>query len=663
MALRFLFTVAAALAASCWLSVGTALAENRIALVIGNSNYNTVTALPNPANDARAMTKFLTSAGFQVVQEPDLTQSDMRRAISDFASKVAAKGPDTVAVVFYAGHGLQVDGENYLIPIDARIEREADVPLQAMRLGDVMNALSGIPSKSRIVILDACRNNPFSTINKTGGRGLAIVDAPNGSLVSYSTAPGTEALDGDGQNSPYTTALLKYGAEPGAPIEQVLKRVRLSVSETTGRQQFPWESSSLISEFSFFPTASGEAQPTLAKGGQEQPVLAKGGHERPTLAKAGPAGTVQASGSDARSVEQWRKELRGKSPRDAYETVVREDRVEAYQAYLALYPNQSMAPVVRTVLERRQVVIAWYQAVTINTPAAYQAFLASYGSSDYAVTANRLLQRSLTRAAANAGAAFAATCPCNVPATPVVPRQKRSDRTPASPSPAIPSPNQNSPANPTGPAPTNVTGYSPPPAVYTDPAPPPVVVAPPVYIPPPRPPIVLVPPYPPRGCGGGKPYPPPGDGKPTPPPPGGGTKPPTEGGTKPPTEGGTKPPIGRDKLQKATGGSISNPSIARRTVESPRVHINKNYTPNTVRSSPGIAKAAMPLRQPSFGPSGGMRNSPMGAMGMGRMLGGGGIAKMMGGGGGGMGRMMGGGGGGMPRMGGMGGGGFGGFRR
>ena len=408
---RFLIEVAA-LAASCWLSVGTALAENRIALIIGNSNYSTVTALPNPANDARAMTKFLTSAGFQVVQEPDLTQSDMRRAISNFASMVAAKGPDTVAVVFYAGHGVQVNGENYLIPIDARIEREADVPLQAMRLGDVMNALSGVPSKSRIVILDACRNNPFSAINKTGGRGLAIVNAPNGSLVSYSTAPGTEALDGDDQNSPYTTALLKYGAEPGAPIEQVLKRVRQSVSEATARKQFPWESSSLISEFSFFPTASGQEQPTptLAKAGPAS-TLAKGGPAS-ALAKAGPGSAALVSGSEARSVEHWRKELRSKNPREAYEIVVGEDRVEAYQAYLSLYPNQSLAPVVRTVLERRQVVVAWYQAVTINTPAAYQAFLASHGGSDYAVTADRLLQRALTRSAANAGAAFAATCPC-----------------------------------------------------------------------------------------------------------------------------------------------------------------------------------------------------------------------------------------------------------
>ncbi|MGZ3309335.1 MAG: caspase family protein, partial [Xanthobacteraceae bacterium] len=151
------FLKLAALASTCWMSVGQALAENRIALVIGNSNYTSVTALPNPANDAKAMTNFLSSAGFQVVQAPDLTQSDMRTTIADFAKTVSDKGPDTVALVFYAGHGLQVDGENFLVPVDARIEREADVPLQATRLADLMNALSSVPSKSRIVILDACR--------------------------------------------------------------------------------------------------------------------------------------------------------------------------------------------------------------------------------------------------------------------------------------------------------------------------------------------------------------------------------------------------------------------------------------------------------------------------------------------------------------------------
>src|SRR5262247_2475010 len=232
------------------MSVSAALAESRMALVIGNSNYTSVAALPNPANDAKAMGRFLTSAGFQVTHAPNLTQADMRRTIGNFAGMVAERGPDTVALVFYAGHGLQVDGENYLVPVDA------------------------------------CRNNPFSEINKTSGRGLAIVDAPTGSLVSYAAAPGGEAQDGDGLNSPFTAALLKVGQEPGLPIEQALKRVRLAVNDATNRQQTPWESSSLTTEFSFFPT----------------------GHA--TTASSGQLSMLAGSRSETRSVEAWQKELK-----------------------------------------------------------------------------------------------------------------------------------------------------------------------------------------------------------------------------------------------------------------------------------------------------------------------------------------------------------------
>src|SRR5262245_18449947 len=165
------------------------------------------------------MADMLTAAGFEVISAPNLAQSEMRQAISNCADIVASKGPDTVALLFYAGHGLQVDGENFLVPIYARIQRESDVPLQAMRPADVMNALAALRNKARIVILDACRNNPFSDITKTTGRGLAIVDAPTGSLVSYSTAPGTEAQDGDGGNSPFTAELLNVGRETGRAID------------------------------------------------------------------------------------------------------------------------------------------------------------------------------------------------------------------------------------------------------------------------------------------------------------------------------------------------------------------------------------------------------------------------------------------------------------
>ena len=183
------------------------------------------------------------------------------------------------------------------------IQREADVPLQsdAARRPDERAVVGA--EKTRIVMLDACRNNPFcGDQQELTGRGLAIVDAPSGSLVSYSTAPGTEALDGDGANSPYTAALLKVAREQGLPIEQALKRVRLAVNEATGKQQMPWESSSLTGEFSFFP---GKAETTGSAS----------------------AGQLASSGSPpfGRTAEGWQDELRTKSPREAYEVVIRED--------------------------------------------------------------------------------------------------------------------------------------------------------------------------------------------------------------------------------------------------------------------------------------------------------------------------------------------------
>src|SRR5215218_6451641 len=134
-----------------------AFAENRVALVIGNSAYRAVTPLPNAENDAKSMAEMLGAAGFEVMSAPDLTQDDLRKTIGEFAGKLAEKGPDTVALVFYAGHGIQVDGENFIVPVDIDPKREADVPLQAVRLNDVLNTLNSVPNKMRIVMLDACR--------------------------------------------------------------------------------------------------------------------------------------------------------------------------------------------------------------------------------------------------------------------------------------------------------------------------------------------------------------------------------------------------------------------------------------------------------------------------------------------------------------------------
>src|ERR1700675_1739458 len=224
------------ISASMLLGAGSAFAENRLALVIGQSAYRSVPALPNPANDAKAVTQMLTDSGFEVSTAADLSQNEMRDKVSEFAGKVAAKGADTVALVFYAGHGLQIDGENFLVPVDIDPKREADIPIQAVRLNDILNTLTSVPSKMRILMLDACRNNPFPDISKTSGGGLAIVDAKigvPGTFLSFSTSPGAVAEDGSGSNSPYTNALLAAGKEQNIPIEETFKRVRLAVNKVT----------------------------------------------------------------------------------------------------------------------------------------------------------------------------------------------------------------------------------------------------------------------------------------------------------------------------------------------------------------------------------------------------------------------------------------------
>jgi len=361
----------------------SALAQSRMALVIGNSNYQTAVSLLNPANDAKAVADAFTRAGFEVTRLSDLTQMEMRRAVRDFSARIAEKGYDTIALVFYAGHGMQVDGENFLIPVDARIQRESDVAIEALRLADIVKALETVQSRARIVMLDACRNNPFSAVGASG-RGLAIVDAPAGSIVAYSTAPGTEAEDGTGQNSPYTSALLKVIPEPGLPIEQALKRVRLLVHESTDGRQTPWESSSLISDFAFYsegaPTSS---SPPLPQGAQRD-AQRRDVQPRDMQSRDGQSRTTP------RSVA-WREQIRSRpQPRQAYDIVVMEDSVDAYEEFLLVYPYDPLAERIRFLLSLRAQALAWRYAVLANTPDSYSYYLNSYPGGYYATEAMRL---------------------------------------------------------------------------------------------------------------------------------------------------------------------------------------------------------------------------------------------------------------------------------
>ncbi|QHP69114.1 caspase family protein [Bradyrhizobium sp. LCT2] len=329
--------------------------EQRVALVIGNSNYQNAPQLQNPDNDAESMAKFLNSAGFEVVAATDLTQNDMLRVVQDFSAKVSARGPNTVAMVYYAGHGVQLAGENYLVPVDARVSSPTELVNNSVRLVDVMSTLETIPSRMRIVILDACRNNPFPSVNDAG-RGLAIVDAPNGSIVGYSTAPGAEALDGTGGHSPYTQAFLSVAREPNVPIEQLFKRVRLAVNQTTSGAQIPWESSSLTSDFTFF----GDTAVAANRAPVNAPVV------------------------------QMASNLPSRSTRQAYDYVVSEGQPEYYQEFIQMYPHDPLCDHIRWLLNNLLLTQAWHKAVLANSPLGYQTFYDSYGNSPYAVSALKL---------------------------------------------------------------------------------------------------------------------------------------------------------------------------------------------------------------------------------------------------------------------------------
>ncbi|MBZ0250790.1 MAG: caspase family protein, partial [Burkholderiales bacterium] len=240
--------LAAALATAAGLP---ARAERKIALVIGNAAYPTA-PLRNPVNDAKAMAARLQALGYDVALHTDVTQRDFTRAVSRFGQRLA---PGSVALFYYAGHGMQVRGRNFLVPVDADIQSEASARSEAVDLDLVLEQLG--PTRLAMVILDACRNNPFEgRFRSSGGSGLAQVDAPKGTLLAYATAPGKVASDGEGAHGLYTAELLKAMDLPGAKVEEVFKAVRVNVIKATAGAQVPWESSSLTGDYFFRPAVA-----------------------------------------------------------------------------------------------------------------------------------------------------------------------------------------------------------------------------------------------------------------------------------------------------------------------------------------------------------------------------------------------------------------------
>ena len=307
-------------AAASLLVCGPALAEKRVALVLGNSAYQNVAPLANPVNDSAKIASTLKDAGFDVVDSRrDLSAADTRRALRDFADR--SRDAD-IAVVYYAGHGIEVDGGNYLIPVDARLERDTDVYDEALSLDRVLVAIE--PAKKlRLVILDACRDNPFSrTMKRTVasraiGQGLAKVEptSPN-VLIAYSAKAGSTAADGDGKNSPFTAALSHHLTKPGLDVRRAFGFVRDEVLKTTGNKQEPFVYGSL--------------------GGEDVPLVPAPARPAPAAATAPAAPTLNAQAEARRD----------------YELALQVGNRSALNAFLAQYPDGFYASLAKLQLDK-----------------------------------------------------------------------------------------------------------------------------------------------------------------------------------------------------------------------------------------------------------------------------------------------------------------------
>jgi uncharacterized caspase-like protein len=332
-------------------------AEKRIALVIGNAAYQ-AGELPTSANDAGLIAQTLQAAGFDVAGARDLDQDSLRRAFRDFLEKASSSGPDTVAFVYLGGYGLQLEGENYFLPVDAKIGSAAAVAAEAVRISDYTRPLAALGLKAGIFVLDAARRTPFPISGEPLAGGLALVEPGPGMLVAFNAAPGTVAPEQNGPYGAYAQALAEMMREGGLPLPDVFERVRLRVNDTTRGAQIPWNASRLETSFVFL--------------------------ERSPDAPPGVTATEQSATMRARPLAEL-----GAS--DAYAAALDRDTLQAYEEFLADYPDDPMARRVHAIVAARREAMIWQQTRLADTPQAYWSYLRRYPSGPHSGDAHRRL--------------------------------------------------------------------------------------------------------------------------------------------------------------------------------------------------------------------------------------------------------------------------------
>lgn len=327
--------------------------EKRIALVIGNGAYAKA-PLSTAANDGGLIAQTLEAAGFDVTGARDLDGDTLRGTFRDFMKKAEESGPDTVAVVYLAGYGIQYAGENYFIPVDSKIERDTDIPTEGLEVGDYMRQLAALPLKVSVVVLDIAREQPFVAAGSIAS-GLAMVEPSPRMLVAFNAAPGTVAPEEQGAYGVYAQALAEMIRAGGLSLPDLFNRVRLRVNENTKGAQVPWDTQRVEAQFMFFDRAP-DAPPL---GAQDQAMRDK------------PIRDLGAS--------------------EAYAAALDRDTLQGYEDFLAAYPSDPMAKRVRAIIAARREAITWRRTYRVNTPDAYWSYLRRYPRGPHAADARRRL--------------------------------------------------------------------------------------------------------------------------------------------------------------------------------------------------------------------------------------------------------------------------------
>jgi uncharacterized caspase-like protein len=333
-------------------------AERRIALVIGNGAY-TAAPLQTAANDAGLIAQTLQAAGFDVVGARDLDQDSLRRAFRDFLDKASASGPDTVAFIYLSGYGLQFEGENYFVPIDAKIDNASDVPSEAIRISGYIRPLSALKLKANIVVLDAARPNQFAQSGPPLAGGLALVEPEAGTLIAFNAAPGTVAPEGQGPYGAYAQALAEMIRDGGLSLDDVFDRTRLRVNELTKGAEVPWDASKIEAAFTFLVRAPDAPPPEV---------------------------------TPERTAELRSRPIRDFGAREAYVAALERDTLRGYLDFLAAYPDDAMAKRVRAIVAARREAITWERTRAVDTPRAYWSYLRRYPRGPHAYDARRRLE-------------------------------------------------------------------------------------------------------------------------------------------------------------------------------------------------------------------------------------------------------------------------------